>query len=436
MLPSKELSLGRRPANVSLSWEVAFLRSNLGISPEKKTFSSSTCWKNVSWEQISIQTLSAAGFLHEVEVVSSEVSELMPIHPIRLRHARLLMSPKKCNFFCREVQYLGHVVSEQGIKTDPSKISAVRDWPIPKEKSQVRSFIGLCTNYRKFVKSFSSIAKPLHRLTEDKASFLWTEECQQAFEQLKKCLAELPVLAYPLTNSEFILDTEASNFAMGAVLYRKELLAIVKSIEHFHHYLYGRSFTVRTDHAALRWLLSFKKLEGQIARWIERLQGYDFKIEHRPGRIHSNANALSRRPCEESQCKSCSRLEEKEKEEEKHHILRTVCHTLEAESWRKTQEKDDEIGFILKRKILASKPTWQEISAQSSTTKYLWKIWDSLEIKHELLFRRWESADGKEVSLLLVVPKAKVEEILKEFPPIKGILHLQRVNEDFGDKEN
>ncbi|KAK2579094.1 hypothetical protein KPH14_008493 [Odynerus spinipes] len=105
---------------------------------------------------------------------------------ILLRHAGLLMSTKKCNFFCREVQYLGHVVSEQEVKTDPSKISAVREWPVPKDKSQVRSFIGLCTYYRKF-----------------------TEECQQAFEHLKKCLAESHVLAYPLTDAEFILDTDA-----------------------------------------------------------------------------------------------------------------------------------------------------------------------------------------------------------------------------------
>ncbi|KAK2577752.1 hypothetical protein KPH14_011855, partial [Odynerus spinipes] len=365
---------------------------------------------------------------NRVEVVPSEVSELMPIHLQALfeRSSKSLSKDQRTSFaailkefadvFARDSGQVGqcdlvqHKVNTQGhvpTKQAPRRLPFHRraeveellakmeeQGVIEKSKSPWSSPIVLVKkkdgSMRKFVKSFSSIAKPLHRLTEDKASFLWTEECQQAFEQLKKCLAESPVLAYPLTNAEFILDTDASNFAMGADLSqvqdgqemvvaffsktlnkaernycvtRKELLAIVKSIEHFQYYLYRRSFTVRTDHAALRWLLSFKKPEGQIARWIERLQGYDFKIEHRPGRIHSNADALSRRPCEESQ---------------------------------------------------SSKPTWQEISAQSSTTKYLWKIWDSLEIKHELLFRRWESADGKEVSLLLVVPKAKVEEILKE----------------------
>ena len=136
----------------------------------------------------------------------------------RLRRAGLLMSPKKCHFFRREVKYLGHVVSEQGVKTDPEKISAVQNWPIPENKTQLRSFLGLCTYYRKFVKNFSAFAKPLHRLTEEKQNFVWTQDCQQAFEYLKEQLAETPVLAYPSPDTEFILDTDASNFALGAVL--------------------------------------------------------------------------------------------------------------------------------------------------------------------------------------------------------------------------
>ena len=89
-------------------------------------------------------------------------------------------------------------------------------------------------------------------------------------------------------------------------------MAVVKSIHHFHHYLYGRQFTVRTDHAALKWLLNFRNPEGQIARWIERLQHYNFQIEHRPGATHGNADALSRRPCLTSSCKHCTNLEAKE----------------------------------------------------------------------------------------------------------------------------
>ena len=153
------------------------------------------------------------------------------------------------------------------------------------------------------------------------------EDCQQAFEHLEKQPAEILILAHPLPDVEFILDTDASNFALGAVICqdgterviayfcktlgrsernfcatRKELLATVKSVEHFHHYLYGRKFLIMIDHTALRWFLSFKNVEGQIARWIERLQQYDFEIKHREGKMHGNADGLSRRPCE-AQCK-------------------------------------------------------------------------------------------------------------------------------------
>lgn len=372
------------------------------------------------------------------QTFQEEVQRLKKVFT-RLREVKLLMNPKKCSFFCKEVTYLGHVVSSQGVDTDPKKISAVRDWPMPKNKTELRSFLGLCTYYRKFVQGFSRIARPLHRLTEDKMEFVWTEECQEAFEALKRKLEETPVLAYPRMDTDFILDTDASNFAIGSVLSqvqdgvervvayfsktlgkaernycvtRKELLAIVKSVEHFHHYLYGRKFLIRTDHAALTWLLNFKNPEGQTARWIERLQEYQFEIQHRAGRIHGNADSLSRRPCGE-QCKRCSRIDEKEGKNE-HCLLRTTYKDDQLKEWITAQEEDEEIKQILLKKKEGVKPSWQEISSFSPETKYWWAIWDSLEIKEGLLCRRWESTNGKHVSWLLVVPKSKIEEVLKE----------------------
>ncbi|GBN05090.1 Retrovirus-related Pol polyprotein from transposon 297 [Araneus ventricosus] len=154
---------------------------------------------------------------------------------------------------------------------------------------------------------------------------LWQFKSKTGFDN--NSLKQALILTYHRTDKEFILDTDASNEGIGAVLSqkigneecviayfskslgkpernycvtRKELLAIVKSIEHFHHYLYGRKFLLRTDHASLRWLLNFREPEGQIARWIQRLQEYDFEIQHRKGTSHGNADALSRRPCKES----------------------------------------------------------------------------------------------------------------------------------------
>ncbi|GFR01434.1 retrovirus-related Pol polyprotein from transposon 297, partial [Trichonephila clavata] len=221
--------------------------------------------------------------------------------------------PSKCNLFRHEVNYLGHIISADGVRTDPQKVSAVKDWRRPKNVHELRSFLGLCTYYRRFVKGFSSIARPLHRLTENKQKFLWTDECEEAFNSLKAALTSSPILVYPYPEKQFILDTDASHESVGAVLSqetngqehviaywskclskpernycvtRKELLAIVKAVENFHSYLYGRKFLLRTDHASLTWLLNFKNTEGQIARWIQKLEEYDFEIKHRKGSLH------------------------------------------------------------------------------------------------------------------------------------------------------
>ncbi|GFV94884.1 retrovirus-related Pol polyprotein from transposon 297 [Trichonephila clavipes] len=255
----------------------------------------------------------------------------------KLRDANLKLNPSKCKFFQKEVNYLGHIISAEGVRTDPEKVSAVKNWKRPENLRELRSFLGLCTYYRKFVRGFSNIAGPLHKLTESKQKFQWTKECEDSFLQLKEALTSSPILIYPQPDKPFILDTDASNESVGAVLSqeidgqervvaywskclskpernycvtRKELLAIVKAIEHFHHYLYGQKFLLRTDHASLTWLMNFRNTEGQVARWIQRLNEYYFDIRHRKGSSHGNAVALSRRPCPEN-CRHCSRVETK-----------------------------------------------------------------------------------------------------------------------------
>ncbi|GFV25756.1 retrovirus-related Pol polyprotein from transposon 412, partial [Trichonephila clavipes] len=233
----------------------------------------------------------------------------------KLRDANLKLNPSKCKFFQKEVNYLGHIISAEGVRTDPEKVSAVKNWKRPENLRELRSFLGLFTYYRKFVKGFSNIARPLHKLTESKQKFQWTKECEDSFLQLKEALTSSPILIYPQPDKPFILDTDASNESVGAVLSqeidgqervvaywskclskpernycvtRKELLAIVKAIEHFHHYLYGQKFLLRTDHASLTWLMNFRNTEGQVARWIQRLNEYYFDIRHRKGSSHGN----------------------------------------------------------------------------------------------------------------------------------------------------
>ncbi|GBN24594.1 Retrovirus-related Pol polyprotein from transposon 297, partial [Araneus ventricosus] len=362
----------------------------------------------------------------------------------RLQNANLKLSPKKCRFFQKEVTYLGHVISAEGVKTDPGKIKAVVYWPCPETIHDLRSFLGLCTYYRRFVKNFSAIARPLHKLTETKSNFNWTEECEKSFNSLKQALTSSPILTYPRTDKDFILDTDASNEGIGAVLSqnigneehviayfskslgkpernycvtRKELLAIVKSIEHFHHYLYGQKFLLRTDHASLRWLLNFKEPEGQIARWIQRLQEYDFEIQHRKGTSHGNADALSRRPCGES-CKHCSNAEKKFGIEIDTSVK--VLTTTSVDPWssceiQKAQLEDPAIKTILGKKLMsADRPSWQEIAPESPATKRYWALWDSLHLKDGVLYRRWESDDGRSCRWQLILPKSRIPEVLRE----------------------
>ncbi|GFY31200.1 retrovirus-related Pol polyprotein from transposon 17.6 [Trichonephila clavipes] len=136
----------------------------------------------------------------------------------KLKEANLKLSPSKCHLFRREVTYLGHIISAEGVRTDPEKILAVKDWNCLTDVHQLRCFLGLCTYYRKFVKNFSTIARPLHKLTEAKQKFIWTVDCNNAFNKLKDALTSAPVLAYPEIGKQFILDTDASHESIGVVL--------------------------------------------------------------------------------------------------------------------------------------------------------------------------------------------------------------------------
>jgi hypothetical protein len=234
-------------------------------------------------------------YLDDVIVVGHTFQEhLLNLRKVlqRFREARLKLNPEKCQLLQKEVRYLGHIVSPEGVTTDPEKLEAVREWPTPRNKHEVRSFLGLCTYYRRFIFGFADIAKPLTRLTEEKRSYQWTPDVEAAFQALKEALCAAPILAYPQPGGKFIVDTDASNVGVGGVLSqlqdgqervisyysktlnkaernycvtRRELLAIVKCLQHLHKYLYGQEFYLRTDHSALTWLMSFKNLEGQTA---------------------------------------------------------------------------------------------------------------------------------------------------------------------------
>jgi hypothetical protein len=354
----------------------------------------------------------------------------------RLQTAGLKLTPKKCRLFQRQVTFLGHVVSGAGIQTDSTKTDAVTKWPTPKSVRDVRAFLGFCGYYRRFVRGFAEIARPLHRLTEKNAEFRWTTECHNAMEALKKALSSTPLLAYPQDHGDFILDTDASGTAIGAVLSqrqndeervilyysrglskaernycvtRRELLAVLEAIKHCRHYLLGCHFTVRTDHGALRWLLNFKRPEGQVARWLEVLGSYDFKIEHRAGIRHGNADGLSRRPCN-PECKHCQRQEDREVTEVR---AVTTSHSdalkpppaapaaphavPEDEAWhprmsvtelRQKQAADPALGQVHDWLESRRRPPWQEAKNGGPDLRIYWSIWDQLTLQDGVVVRK------------------------------------------------
>jgi len=239
----------------------------------------------------------------------------------RLRIHNLKIQPDKCEFVKRECLYLGHVISETGIRPDPKKIQAVLDFPEPKNVKQIKSFLGLSGYYRKFIENYSSIARPITNLLKKDVKFNWSEECEKAFGKLKHALCTEPVLQYPDFTKEFILTTDASGKALGAILSQGEIgkdlpiayasrtlsisefnysttelecLAIVYGIKQFRPYLYGRKFTILSDHRPLAWLFNLKDPLSKLARWRIQLEQYDYVIKYKPGIQNGNVDALSR----------------------------------------------------------------------------------------------------------------------------------------------
>lgn len=235
----------------------------------------------------------------------------------RLRVTGLKLQPDKCEFLRPELEFLGHVITEEGVKPNSNKISAVMDFKQPRNQKEVMSFLGLSGYYRKFIKNYSTIAKPLTELTKKDQQFLWSLNCGKSFQALKNCLCSAPVLSYPDFDETFTLTTDASNVGLGAILSQKghpvcyisrtlnkaemnysttekELLAIVWAIKRLRQYLLGRKFIIQTDHQALKWLFNVKDPSSRLLRWRLRLEEYEYEIEYKKGKENTAADALSR----------------------------------------------------------------------------------------------------------------------------------------------
>jgi hypothetical protein len=244
----------------------------------------------------------------------------------RLQENDLFLKPTKCEFNKTKVEYLGMVIEEGKISMDPGKLKGIRDWPAPTTVKQTRGFLGFGNFYRRFIWHFSNLAKPLNDLLKKDQKFEWTDDCQRAFDELKKRFTEEPVLMMPDQTKPFQIETDASKYATGAVLtqldsngdrhpisfisktfspaernyeiYDRELLAIIRALEEWRHYIQGSPHTtiILSDHKNLTYYREAKNLNRRQARWSLYLSEFDVKLVHTPGSKMIQSDALSRRP--------------------------------------------------------------------------------------------------------------------------------------------
>ncbi|WVZ75733.1 hypothetical protein U9M48_023766 [Paspalum notatum var. saurae] len=260
-------------------------------------------------------------FIDDILIYSKnekEHEEHLRVVLTRLREHKLYAKFSKCAFWLKEVGFLGHILSEKGVAVDPSKVKDVLNWKQPETVTEIRSFLGLAGYYRRFIKDFSKIAKPMTSLTKKNAKFVWGPKCEDGFRELKKLLTTAPVLAQPDVTKPFDVYCDASGQGLGCVLMQEgrviayasrqlrkheanypthdlELAAVVHALKIWRHYLLGNTCHIYTDHKSLKYIFTQPELNMRQRRWLELIKDYDLEIHYHPGKANVVADALSRR---------------------------------------------------------------------------------------------------------------------------------------------
>lgn len=296
-----------------------FLKLPFGVCNGPSCFNSAmaSALRGLQWKYV-------LTYIDDLLVYSSTFSEHIERLNLvfqRFREANLKLKPSKCFFLQKELTFLGHTISAKGIKPNDEKIKIVKAFQVPKTAKNIKQFLGLCSFYRRYVPNFAKISAPLNELLRKDKKFVWSDKCQTAFEQLKEALINPPILAFPDFSKPFLLYTDASGEAIGYVLGQiqngeekviayagrtlekpernygiseLEALAVIEAVKYFRPYLYGRKFTIFTDHKNLQWIFKTSDLKGKMARYSVILQEFDFDIQYKPGKQLANADALSR----------------------------------------------------------------------------------------------------------------------------------------------
>lgn len=382
----------------------------------------------------------------------------------RLREAGLKLNPKKCHFFQSKIKCLGHVVSAEGIACDEDKLSAVRDWPVPQNVKELQKFLGFTGYYRRFIKDYASVARPITNLLRGSnprdskakkkkdtpaAPWIWGEEQQAAFRELIDRVTSPPVLCYPDYKKTFQLRTDASKLGLGAVLcqrqtngeyrvvafgsrsmkraeenysaHKMEFLALYWSItKQFHHYLYGAEhFEVMTDHNPLAYLHSSAKLDAVGHRWMADLGAYNFSIKYKTGATNIDADALSRKPSRNIDAHNYSQEEVKTimspstyavdcmaiQMDQGLQLVQAASQLSASVDWKQAQSQDPVLRVVLDYVLGGESPSRRQRAGLPSGVLRLLKDWSKLTIKEGILFRRRQGDDGSE-RMQLILPEA------------------------------
>jgi hypothetical protein len=260
-------------------------------------------------------------FINEILVYSKNKEEqeghLMLVLQ-KLRDNQLYAKFSKYEFWLKEVSFLGHVITGEGIAVDPEKVRDVLNWEPPTTVSEIRSFLGLAGYYRRFIEGFSKIVKPLTSLLEKDKKFIWSEACQNSFDELRKRLTTAPVLAMPDIHKSFDIYCDTSKQSLGCVLMQEghviayascqlrkhgqnyhthdlELAAVVHALKIWRHYLLGHRCQIYTDHKSLKYIFTQNDLNLRQRSWLELIKDYDLEIHYHPRKANVVADALSRK---------------------------------------------------------------------------------------------------------------------------------------------
>ncbi|XP_056314361.1 retrovirus-related Pol polyprotein from transposon 412 [Danio aesculapii] len=422
-------------------------------------------------------------YLDDIVVFSSSIDEhlvRMEVVLSRLQREGLKAKLSKCAFFQREVHYLGHVISSEGVSTDPRKVEAVANWPCPASVTELRSFLGFASYYRRFVEGFSKLAAPLHRLVALLANpkhrkgnahdfaASWSAECQSSFEGLKMKLTSAPVLAYADFSLPFILEIDASQGGLGAVLSQEqqgkvrpiaygsrslrpternpsnyssmklEFLALKWSMtEKFREYLLGQKCIVFTDNNPLSYLNS-AKLGAMEHRWAAQLSVFDFEIKYRSGRSNRNADALSRQNFSgtgevQDRCPGVAVpvvLQQTAPDGLVTQVNQVTAFPCPSGSdMGARQVADPVIGEVLvfwRRKLL---PTSEERKKLSRLAVILLRQWGRLVEMEGVLYRRVLRPDGGEEVLQVLLPALMKAEVLTQLHQQHGHQGVERTSQ-------